>query len=96
MTIALSTTEVFSENEWIELINDLSLSPKQAQVIRYILSGQSDKQIALEMQISVAGVRAHLNRLFAKFDLQDRHELVIYMFKHFFEGCRANGCIRYR
>ena len=95
MTIALST-EIFSEREWIEIINDLSLPPRQAQVIRYILSGLSDKQIALGMQISVAGVRAHLSRIFAKFNIQDRHELVLYMFRHFLEGCRTNGRIRYR
>ena len=88
MTIALNT-EIFSESEWIKLINDLSLPPRQAQVIRYILSGLSDKQIALKMQISVAGVRAHLNRIFAKFDLRDRHELVLYMFNCFLDGCRA-------
>ena len=95
MTIALST-EIFSEGEWIELINDLSPAPRQAQVIKYILSGLSDKQIALRMQISVAGVRAHLNRLFAKFEIQDRHELVIYMFRLYLNGCRANGYLRYR
>jgi DNA-binding NarL/FixJ family response regulator len=95
MTIALST-EIFSEIEWIELIRDLSLPPRQAQVVRYILSGLSDKQIALEMQISVAGVRAHLNRLFTKFDLSDRHELVLHMFNYFLDGCRTNGCLRYR
>lgn len=84
--------EVFSESEWVELVSDLSLPPKQAQVIKQILLGRSDKQIALEMQISVAGVRAHLKRLFSKFDLQDRHELVVYVFSHFREKCRANGC----
>jgi len=95
MTIALST-EIFSESEWIELINDLSLPPRQAQVIRCILSGLSDKQIASEMQISVAGVRAHISQLFSKFDLQDRHELVLYVFNRFREECRANGCSCFR
>lgn len=95
MTIALGI-EIFSESEWRELVSNLLVSPRQAQVIRYLLSGHSDKQIALEMQISVAGVRAHLRRLFSKFDLQDRHELVLYVFNSFREGCRANGCPRFR
>jgi DNA-binding NarL/FixJ family response regulator len=95
MTIAEST-EIFSKREWAELISNLPVSSRQAEVIKHILLGRSDKQIALEMQISVAGVRAHLSQLFSKFDLQDRHELVLYMFNHFREVCRTSDCYRYR
>jgi DNA-binding NarL/FixJ family response regulator len=95
MAIALGI-EIFSESEWKELVSNLFVSPRQAQVIRYLLSGHSDKQIALEMQISVAGVRAHIGRLFSKFDLRDRLELVLYVFKCFREECRANGCPRFQ
>lgn len=91
-----SAAEIFSESEWAELVSNLSLAPRQAEVINHLLSGLSDKQIALDMQISVAGVRAHLSRLFSKFDLQDRHELVIYVFSRFRERCRANGCPYFR
>jgi len=91
MVLALMTN-IFSDSEWAELVSDLSISLRQAEVIKHLLSGLSDKQVALEMQISVAGVRAHLSQLFSKFDLQDRHELVLYMFSHFRERCRANGC----
>jgi len=84
--------EIFSEKEWDELVDDLSLPPRQAEVIKHLFFGRSDKQIAQEMQISVAAVRAHLSRLFSKFDLQDRHELVLYVFNHFRQACRATGC----
>jgi len=87
-----SVAEIFSESEWAKLMSGLPISLRQAKVLQHLLLGQSDKQIAWEMQISVAGVRAHLSQLFSKFDLQDRHELVLYMFSHFRERCRANGC----
>ena len=91
MVLALMTN-IFSDSEWAELVSDLSISLRQAEVIKHLLSGLSDKQVALEMQISVAGVRAHLSQLFSKFDLQDRHELVLYVFSSFRERCRVNGC----
>jgi DNA-binding NarL/FixJ family response regulator len=91
MTLELAT-EIFSENEWIQLTNDLCLSPRQAEIVKCILWGCSDKQIALELQISVATVRTHLSRLFSRFNIQDRSELILYVFGHFRERCKANGC----
>jgi len=85
-----SKIEIFSESEWAELVSDLSLSTRQAEVVEQLLLGHSDKQIATDMQISVWGVRAHLKRLFSKFDLQDRHELVLYVFSYFRQRCRAH------
>ncbi|MHC4636315.1 MAG: response regulator transcription factor [Planctomycetota bacterium] len=80
--------EIFSETEWLELINELSLSPRQAEVIQCLFQGLSDKQIAEELQISVATLRTYLSRLFLKFDVQDRVELVLYVFNDFRNSCR--------
>jgi DNA-binding NarL/FixJ family response regulator len=91
MTLAQGP-EIFSESEWVELVRDLCLPPRQAEVAKHLLLGQSDKQIAIAMQISVAAVRAHLSRLFSKFGLQDRTELILYMFIHFRRKCHANEC----
>ncbi|MFC1739102.1 response regulator transcription factor [Planctomycetota bacterium] len=86
---AVSDREVFSESEWLELVNELSLCPRQAEVIKLLFQGHSDKQIASEMQISVATVRTYLTRLFLRFNLQDRVELVLYVFRHFREYSRS-------
>lgn len=87
----VSEAAIFSESEWLEIVNELSLPPRQAEVIKLLFVGHSDKQIALELQISVPTVRTHLSRLFSRFDLQDRTELVLYVFRHFREGCREYG-----
>ena len=79
----VSGTEIFSESEWMELAKELSLPPRQAQVVKCLLLGHSDKQIALDLQMSMPTVRTHLSRLFSRFDLQDRTELVLYVFRHF-------------
>ena len=63
-TAFVSNTEIFSKNEWTELVNELSLSPRQAEVIQCLFEGHSDKQITNDLQIAVPTVRTHLNRLF--------------------------------
>ena len=92
-------TEIFSEKEWDVLVNQLSLSPRQSEVIHLLLNGHSDKQVAMELDIAVPTVRTHLSRLFSRFDLQDRHELILHVVRHFRKGCRTNGngngCLRW-
>jgi DNA-binding NarL/FixJ family response regulator len=91
MTLGLAT-KIFSENEWLQLSNELYLSPRQAEIVKCILWGCSDKQIARELQISVATVRTHLSRLFSKLNIQDRSELILYVFGYFREKCKESGC----
>ena len=81
--VLVSSTEIFSESEWMELVNELSLSPRQAQVVKCLFLGHSDKQIALDLQMAMPTVRTHISRLFSRFDVQDRTELVLYVFRHF-------------
>jgi DNA-binding NarL/FixJ family response regulator len=46
-----SDTGIFSDSEWLELVNELCLSTRQAEVVKCLFHGQSDKQIAFELQI---------------------------------------------
>ncbi len=92
----VSETEIFTESEWLELVNKLSLPPRQAEVITYLFLGHSDKQIARELQISVPTVRTHLSRLFSRFDVQDRTELVLHVVRYFRKNSGTNRCHRFR
>lgn len=91
MALALKT-KIFLESEWSELVNELSLSPRNAEVVEHLFLGQSDKQIAREMHISVPTIRTYLSRLFSKFDVQDRCELMLYVLHQFRESRRKYGC----
>ncbi|MBW8041073.1 MAG: response regulator transcription factor [Planctomycetes bacterium] len=84
-------TRVFTESEWLDIVNELSLPPRQAEVVKYLFLGHSDKQIARELQISVPTVRTHLSRLFSRFDVQDRTELVLYVVRRFRKFFGTNG-----
>jgi len=88
----ITESDLFSEKEWAELLQELLLSPRQAQVVKCLLSGYSDKQIAQELSLSKATVRTHMERIFGRFGVQDRTELVLYVFHCFRRSCRLNGC----
>ena len=91
---SVADTEIFSEKEWDVLVNELSLSPRQSEVIHLLLNGRSDKQVAMELGIAVPTVRTHLSRLFSRFNLQDRNELILRICCYFRKGCRTSedGC----
>jgi DNA-binding NarL/FixJ family response regulator len=76
---AAGDTGVVSEQEWLALRENLSLSRQQAEIIRHILCGASDKEIAESMEISVSTVRTYLHRLFRKFQLNDRLKLALHV-----------------
>jgi DNA-binding NarL/FixJ family response regulator len=75
-------TELFSEQDWTRLKEDLGLPPRQAEVLRGVLRGMGDKQVAGATGISVNTVRTHMTRLFRKFGANDRVELIIAMFPY--------------
>jgi len=72
--------ELFSEQEWTLLTQDLELSRQQARIVDCIVHAKSDKQIAQELGISQCTVRTHVTRLFQKFGLNDRVELLVHVF----------------
>ena len=82
--------ELVSEEEWINLRHHLDLSPRQAQIVREILHAKSDKQIARELHIALPTVRTHMGRLFRKFDLNDRTELLLHVFMYLREHWKSN------
>jgi len=71
--------ELFSQREWERVRCGLKLSAQQGALAHNLLLGKSDKQIAMEMGIAVPTVRSHITRLFHKFDVSDRVELILHL-----------------
>jgi DNA-binding CsgD family transcriptional regulator len=82
--------DIFTEKEWEVILEELSLSPRQKEVVRNLFYSLSDKQIAAKLNISVPTVRTHIGRLFSRFHLQDRSELILRIFQQFRQGCRMS------
>jgi LuxR family maltose regulon positive regulatory protein len=87
---------LFSKSEYTEIAEELSLSPRESQIIGQILSGHSDKQIAKNLAMAVPTIRTHLKRTFFKLGVNDKYELIIHVFSQFRMGCYDKGCPRRR
>jgi DNA-binding CsgD family transcriptional regulator len=75
---------LFTELHWLHstgrlttLVPDVStLSPRLKQVLTALLAGESPKQIARQLELSVLTVRDHIKRLYRELNINGRDELM--------------------
>lgn len=65
---------------WLEVIEVLGFSPRQARIVELILAGACDKQIAQRLSLSVDTVRTYLKRINTRLGTSGRVELVVRVF----------------
>ena len=58
------------------------LTPREAEVLRLIAAGQSNREIARALFVSEATVKTHVNRIFAKTGARDRVQAIRYAYRH--------------
>jgi DNA-binding NarL/FixJ family response regulator len=58
------------------------LTPREAEVLRLIAAGQSNREIARTLFVSEATVKTHVNRIFAKTGSRDRSQALRYAYTH--------------
>ncbi len=58
------------------------LTPREADVLRLIALGQSNREIARTLFVSEATVKTHVNRIFAKTGSRDRAQAIRYAYSH--------------
>jgi DNA-binding NarL/FixJ family response regulator len=56
------------------------LTPREAEVLRLIAAGQSNREIARTLFVSEATVKTHVNRIFAKTGSRDRVQAMRYAY----------------
>lgn len=76
---------LFSNEEWREIIDALSLSPRQAQIVGLLIQGRKDKEIGAALSISKSTVRTHLIETKARMAAEDRVGLAYRVFWTFRE-----------
>jgi DNA-binding NarL/FixJ family response regulator len=64
------------------LESDDELTPREAEVLRLIADGQSNREIARTLFVSEATVKTHVNRIFAKTGSRDRAQATRYAYTH--------------
>ncbi len=58
------------------------LTPREAEVLRLIAAGRSNREIARALFVSEATVKTHVNRIFAKTGSKDRVQAMRYAYAH--------------
>jgi DNA-binding NarL/FixJ family response regulator len=56
--------------------NGMRVTPRQAQILRLVASGLSDKEIGTRLGVSPRTIQSHLDRLFLEHGLHKRAALV--------------------
>jgi DNA-binding NarL/FixJ family response regulator len=78
--LELPTVPTLSDEEW-ELITDaMSLTRRESDVVKLILRGLRDKQIASTLGVGLPTIRTHLRHIFAAQGVGDRAELILMVF----------------
>jgi NarL family two-component system response regulator LiaR len=60
----------------------VDLTEREREVLNLLVQGQSNRQIADAMVISVATVKAHVSNILSKLQVSSRAEAVAYALKH--------------
>lgn len=55
----------------------LRLPPRQADIVRLILQGKQDKEIAAALGLRRSTIRTYLARIFARLGVSDRVQLIL-------------------
>lgn len=76
--------------EKIDTIQD-TLTRREADVLQRVLEGMSTRQIASDLFLSEQSVKLHLGRLFRKFDVTNRSQLILIAFQRV---CPVNNMIQ--
>jgi len=75
-SLVKDTTNSSINDEAITLIQN-RLSPKEIEVVYYILDGLTNNAIATKINITIRTVKAHVSSIFSKLHVSDRISLVL-------------------
>jgi DNA-binding NarL/FixJ family response regulator len=76
-------------HEKIHLLMD-NLTARESEVMQLVLEGMSTKEIASSLYLSEQSVKLHLGRLFKKFDVSNRSQLILTALQRV---CPANNLV---
>ncbi len=73
----LFSSELISSEQWADISAAASLSPRECEVIKRLLTGNTRDKIANALQIKPRTVRQHMESIHQKLNVTNRVELVL-------------------
>ena len=71
------------DSRWREIKRILRISPRESEIIRYIMTGEDEALIASRLGISTHTVHTHLERLYIKLKVNSRSQLIVRIFAEY-------------
>jgi len=71
------------ESNWREIMRVLRISPRESEIIQYIMIGENEAFIASRLGISTHTIRTHLERLYNKLNVKSRSQLIVRIFEQY-------------
>ena len=68
-----------NQSDFLDLWDDLT--PREKEILSFIVEGKSDKEIAKKLYLSVRTVTTHVYHILKKFGKQSRVSLVAYYYR---------------
>ena len=72
----------YKESNRNQAQNNYGLTPREMEVIRSVVAGRINKEIAKELSISEQTVKHHITNVFNKLGVYNRLELTLFVFHH--------------
>lgn len=82
LSAAVNATATARAPQGDEPATDNELTPREADVLRLIAAGRSNREIARDLFVSEATVKTHVNRIFFKTGSRDRAQAIRYAYTH--------------
>ncbi|PID59493.1 MAG: hypothetical protein CR986_05505 [Ignavibacteriae bacterium] len=59
-----------------EQLKDFQLSQRELEVLKFLLKGNTNKQISEELYISINTVKSHIKNIYGKMDVRNRIQVI--------------------
>ncbi len=78
----IQTLKQYGESVKNDKPKNYGLTPREMEIIRAVVSGYPNKEIAQKFKISEQTVKHHVTNIFDKLGVYNRHELTLFAFHH--------------
>ncbi len=75
-TVSMLLVRLYRKRKALKMFS--TLSQREVVIIKLIANGKSNKEIANELNVELSTVKTHVNNLYAKLNVKDRKEILMY------------------